>query len=112
MGFDTTAIATVKFKTKTPIKSIDIGYLSDPSSWIFPPSEIQVMVNDNKNELLTFKLKPLAAIADKAIMNFSVPIDQEVRTLRITVKNVHKIPNWHDGKGNKAWLFMDEWIFN
>ena len=46
------------------------------------------------------------------MMSFNIPIDREVSTLDITVKNLEQIPDWHDGKGNKAWLFMDEWIFN
>ena len=51
-------------------------------------------------------------MVDKAMMSFNIPIDQEVSTLDITVKNLGQIPDWHDGKGYKAWLFMDEWIFN
>lgn len=112
MGFDTIAKASVKFDKKTTLKSIDIGYLNDPGSWIFPPSEIEVIVNNNKEDKLTFKLEPLTSAVDKAMTSFSVPINKEVSTLTISVKNVQQIPDWHEGKGKKAWLFMDEWIFN
>ena len=112
LGFDTIAKASVKFDKKTTIKTIDIGYLNDPASWIFPPTEIEIIVNNNIEEILTFQLEPLTGYIDRTMMNFIVPINKEVKTLNITVKNVEKIPNWHDGKGNKAWLFMDEWIFN
>ncbi|MDY7395575.1 chitobiase/beta-hexosaminidase C-terminal domain-containing protein [Aureibaculum sp. 2210JD6-5] len=110
MGFDTIAKATVKFDKKTYLKSIDIGYLNDPGSWIFPPSEIKVIVNEK--DKLTFQLEPLKTLTDREMMNFTVPINQEVSTLHISIKNVEQIPDWHEGNGNKAWLFMDEWIFN
>ena len=110
VGFDTIAKASVTFDKKTTIKSIDIGYLNDPGSWIFPPSEIEIILN-NKNKL-TFQLEPLTGMVDKAMMSFNIPMDKAVSTLEITVKNLDQIPDWHDGKGSKAWLFMDEWIFN
>lgn len=111
-GFDTIAKATVNFEKKPFIKSIDIGYLNDPGSWIFPPSEIEIIVNNNKIDKLNFQLEPLAGMADRALMSYNVPINSEVSEVSIMVKNVEQIPDWHDGKGNKAWLFMDEWIFN
>ncbi|WP_175418926.1 chitobiase/beta-hexosaminidase C-terminal domain-containing protein [Aureibaculum algae] len=110
VGFDTIAKATVDFDKNIELKSIDIGYLNDPASWIFPPSEIEVIVNNK--EKLSFQLEPLAEVTDRAMMDFSIPINQMVNTISISVKNVQQIPFWHDGNGNKAWLFMDEWIFN
>jgi len=112
MGFDTIANASVKFDKKTTIKTIDIGYLNDPGSWIFPPSEIEIIVNNNATNKLIFKLEPIGGMMDKTMTSFSVPINTEVSTISISVKNLQQIPDWHDGKGNKAWLFMDEWIFN
>ncbi|WP_157972912.1 chitobiase/beta-hexosaminidase C-terminal domain-containing protein [Aureibaculum luteum] len=110
VGFDTIAKATVNFDKNIELKSIDIGYLNDPASWIFPPSEIEVIVNNK--EKLSFQLEPLAEVTDRAMMDFTIPINQMVNTISISVKNVQQIPVWHDGNGNKAWLFMDEWIFN
>lgn len=112
MGFDTIAKASVKFDKIATIKSVDIGYLNDPGSWIFPPSEIEVILNNNTTNKLTFQLEPITGLVDRTITSFNIPINKEVRTLSISVKNVQQIPDWHDGKGSKAWLFMDEWIFN
>jgi len=41
-----------------------------------------------------------------------IPINKKIKTITIAVKNTEKLPEWHPGKGLKAWLFMDEWIFN
>jgi hypothetical protein len=31
---------------------------------------------------------------------------------KIIAKNVSKLPVWHPGKGDKAWIFIDEIFFN
>jgi len=114
IGFDTIAIANAVFKEETFIKSIDFGYLSDPQSWIFPPSEIQIYLNDSKNgsDKITVQVDTLDGMVPKSVKNLSIEINKSVESLRIEVVNLQHIPQWHDGAGNKAWLFMDEWIFN
>jgi len=110
LGFDTTAIATVKFKEKTHVKSITISYLNDVSSWIFPPESIIIFVNnDTKKEDI---IKPLSQIIDKKNETINIPIGAKIKSIKIQVNNLQSIPEWHEGKGQKAWLFMDEFIFN
>ena len=114
VGFDTTAVADVIFKEKTLIKSIDLGYLNDPQSWILPPSEIIIYPNDsiNESDKIIVEVNALDGMVPKAINNIYIELNQAVNTLRIEVVNLKHIPEWHEGAGTKAWLFMDEWIFN
>ncbi len=109
-GFDTIAKATVSFPQKTYIKSLTIGYLVDPKSWIFPPEEVILHFNDK--ESINLKIPALTLQEIVTLDDVKIPIEKEINTLNILVKNVQKLPNWHPGKGTKAWLFMDEWIFN
>ncbi|MCL6296169.1 chitobiase/beta-hexosaminidase C-terminal domain-containing protein [Jejuia spongiicola] len=109
VGFDTTAIATIQFNKKVFIKSLTVSYLSDPASWIFPPENIEIFVdNDKKVNPVT----PLKGFVDKNNETISIPIEAEIKSLKIEVKNLQSIPEWHEGKGQKAWLFIDELIFN
>jgi len=115
VGFDTIAKAAVFFKEKIFIKSIDIGYLNNPGSWIFPPQQITTHISSDgitfiEKEVLN--IKPLEEMSDQKIENIRLLIDQEIKAIRIEVKNTQEIPSWHEGKGNSAWIFMDEWIFN
>lgn len=114
VGYDTLAIAKVIFKEKTFINSIDFGYLSDPQSWIFPPSKIIIYPNDSKNEsdIIIDEVDTVDEMVPRALKNTNVMVNKEVSTMRIEVFNLQQIPNWHEGTGNKAWVFMDEWIFN
>lgn len=110
VGFDTTAISTVKFNKKTHIKSVTISYLNDAASWIFPPESIIIfMDNDSKKEEI---IKPLSQLTDKKNGAINIPIEAEIKSLKIQIKNLQSIPEWHEGKGKKGWLFIDELIFN
>ena len=109
VGLDSVAVATVNFKEKTFLKSVTISYLNDVSSWIFPPELVVLFINDIKREI------PISAPTEpvnKKNETVKIPIETEVKSLKIQIKNMQSIPEWHEGKGQNAWLFMDEFIFN
>lgn len=109
-GFDSIAKATILFKEKTYIESVTIGYLIDTKSWIFPPQEITIYLNE-KDSTHT-KAIPYISSDLKAVESSRFPIAQELTSITIAIKNLETLPDWHPGKGNKAWLFLDELIFN
>jgi len=39
-------------------------------------------------------------------------INGEYGCIRLKVYPVKKLPLWHSGKGEKAWIFLDEVFFN
>ena len=104
---------TAQFCGKT---CIQIGYLSDFGSWIFPPKKITVYTGSN--------LRGYEKICEQAINEHKnhdegtklnrVKIDcqiDNVNQLKFVVENTGICPEWHDGKGKKAWLFLDEvWV--
>ncbi|MGB0881048.1 MAG: chitobiase/beta-hexosaminidase C-terminal domain-containing protein [Polaribacter sp.] len=115
LGFDTIARATAMFKDITDVKSLHIGYLNNPAAWIFPPEQINVFVSyDGKSfvEKEKLKLPPLQQAINQKMETISISINKKVKAIKIEVKNVEEIPSWHQGVGNPAWVFMDEWIFN
>jgi hypothetical protein len=34
--------------------------------------------------------------------------DAKARFIKVIAKNIGQCPDWHVGKGGKAWLFIDE----
>jgi hypothetical protein len=36
----------------------------------------------------------------------------EVKYMKIVVKPLQKLPKWHDGKGQRAWIFLSEIVVN
>jgi hypothetical protein len=37
---------------------------------------------------------------------------KQVRVLKLVGKSVQKLPNWHPGKGDIGWFFVDEVFVN
>ncbi len=112
VGFDTIAKAMVSFKANTHINTISIGYLSDPQSWIFPPQSVTVIINgDEKNKQIII-IAVLKKNEAAKLEGLEIAINQKVTSISLEIENLAVIPEWHDGKDQKAWLFMDEWIFN
>ncbi len=110
VGHDSLAFAKAYFD-KTPfIKSITIGYLIDTKSWIFPPEKIVVILNEK--DTVQMDIPKVTEGEMRRLDDVSIPINKKVKSMSIAVYNTSELPEWHPGKGKKAWLFMDEWIFN
>ncbi|MEJ2113134.1 MAG: hypothetical protein P8X62_05370, partial [Flavobacteriaceae bacterium] len=88
--------------------------LSDIDSWIFPPANISIFPNgSNKIEdIVSVQLNEPKEPSSTEMKNINIVINKEVNSLRLEISNLQSIPKWHEGSGSKAWLFMDEWIFN
>lgn len=112
VGYDTIAKASVVLKEKKNIKSLTICYLTDVTSWIFPPSHISVVIDKNEASKKEVAIEIPKAFTLNKMGAVVIPIDKEIRSLTIEVSNLQAIPEWHEGAGSKAWLFMDEWILN
>ncbi|WP_299115040.1 chitobiase/beta-hexosaminidase C-terminal domain-containing protein [uncultured Winogradskyella sp.] len=109
MGFDTTAVAVIDFKIPKRISKLSVSYLVDTKSWIFPPENVSVIVN--QKDTISVNIPKLPEGKYKQLDAVVIPIDREIETLKINVVNTI-LPSWHPSNGNNAWLFMDEWIFN
>ncbi len=114
LGFDTIAVAAFNFEKKKFVKTLKIGYLNDPSSWIFPPKEVTLFTSYDgvTFDKINVKLEALPQSNSAKMEQLIIEINKEFQFAKIEVQNVDKIPEWHEGKGKKAWLFMDEWLFN
>ncbi|WP_282087901.1 chitobiase/beta-hexosaminidase C-terminal domain-containing protein [Aquimarina algiphila] len=108
-------IAIIDFKTKIFLDSVDIGYLVNTDAWIFPIQNVSIAFSENGADFTDIEpqetLEKLKTGSTK-LDNVHIPVAKKLKKLKIKISNVTSIPEWHQGKGNPAWLFMDEWIFN
>lgn len=94
------------------VSAVVVSYLQDLKSWIFPPKSISVEVSEDGVNFK--KLGKAAGITIKegetpktgAIMLEMAPTS--CKFIRFTVENYGPCPDWHLGKGNPTWLFLDE----
>nr|HMP31723.1 hypothetical protein [Saprospiraceae bacterium] len=111
LGYNSETISlTLEPKERKKVKNIYISFLINQSSWIFGPTQIDVYQSNTKifstqyKENLQQKNTHNQIVKIPLVVNFDHPI-----TLKIY--SAHKIPDWHEGAGNIAWIFIDEiWV--
>ncbi len=104
--------AVIDFNKETVITSISCGFLQNRSSWIFRPDKVSFYVSENGIDyslLEEVKANISAKSTDVKRINVSVETEQmKVRYIKVLASNMGICPDWHIGKGKKAWLFVDE----
>ena len=116
-GFYGEDVKTVlSFDSLRTIKEIGVSFIRDQKSWIFLPSSIEIEISKDG---ITFQSIPSIVIPkatpsdeNPKTFEFRSKIEsQSIKAIRYTIKNPGLCPDWHLGKGNKTWLFLDELIF-
>jgi hypothetical protein len=98
-------------KVKT-ISSVSAGFLQDVRPWIvFPTSMIVQTSKDGKKWKTVGNTAPSTAVTDMTpqltTLKISFPPTQ-ARYVRVLARTYGKLPAWHPGAGNEAFIFCDE----
>lgn len=95
------------------IQDIQYQFLKNYSSWIFLPESVKTEVSvdgvkfrEVGNRSLTNNEKDLTP----SIKTLVFEVKNKIRFIKLTAVNQKQCPAWHDYKGEKAWLFLDEII--
>ncbi len=106
------------FDTVQTVNSISVSYNESVQSYLMPPSEVEIWGGNEKNGMkLLKKVSPQQPTKEQkdfvGIEGIKIDIPQSnYKCYKIVAKNVLKLPSWHPGKGDKAWIFIDEVFFN
>ena len=104
------------FNEAVPVKQVTISSLVDMGSYIMPAQSIEIWGgNDPKDLRRLGKLVPEQPKSMKS--SYSKGLDcrispATVKYIKIVATPVAKLPSWHPGKGDKAWIFVDEVLVN
>lgn len=111
-GVDFTAI--VDIGKKQFVKKLTLGCLQEARSWIWMPKYVDFYysidgVNYTKLGTSTHNIPDddLSAFLNDFSIEFE-PV--KARYIKVFAKNYGVCPDWHLGKGGKAWIFVDEII--
>jgi hypothetical protein len=107
----------VGFSQTKPLKSAYLNAFVDIGAYIFPVKSIKVEgSNDGKQFENIAEVKfPEADKSDpRGAKSFSCEFPQGTswKYYKFTVANWNKLPPWHPGKGEPAWIFVDELLLN
>ena len=96
------------------IKSVLIDCLQDYGSWVFLPEHIKVYYFDEGKQLFELvgeRNNPIKEnIKGASCVPIQVALSKKITTnkIRIVLSGIKSLPEWHAGKGQPGWLFIDE----
>jgi uncharacterized membrane protein len=101
------------FNQPTQLHAVSFSTMIDIGSYIMPATELQVWGGmDPKSLKLLKQIRPeqpqkvgMPGYKKGFILNFP---EQKVRCLKLVAIPVSKLPEWHPGKRDKGWVFIDE----
>jgi len=107
-------IAVVDLGTTQNVSKLGAGFLQDVGSWIWMPRSVDFELS---NDGLNF-VRALSLTNDISDKDYGTIIKDMVGTItprsaryvRITAHTYGKIPAWHPGAGDEAFIFADEII--
>ncbi|MFN7676635.1 discoidin domain-containing protein, partial [Flavobacterium sp.] len=99
-------------ETKT-ISEIHSNYLQDQRSWILMPTKVDYYVSDdnvNFTKVGTIENTLDPKEKENIIRDFNLKLENPIKAKYIKVKayNYGKLPEWHQGFGGDAFIFIDE----
>ncbi len=104
--------ANVDLKTETEIKQVSIGFLQDTRSWILMPRQVEIWTSNDGNIFrLNTTIYNKVPATDYAVQvkDFEAKLqDVKARYIKIKAINFGLLPEWHQGAGGDAFIFVDE----
>ncbi len=105
--------AVVDLQSEKSISNFGATFLQDSRSWILMPTKVEYYTSsDNVNFTLVGTVSNVLdpKESENKVTNFSYKSDKELKAKYIKVKayNFGKLPDWHQGAGGDAYIFVDE----
>lgn len=106
----------LRYKSPVNVTSVDLNMLIEIETSIFPPSEVQIWGGESPEDLRLIKREKIKLPTDYRkpfidLLSFSFE-QQQVSYLKIIVRPVEKLPEWHKNKGKRALILIDEILVN
>jgi len=105
--------AVVDLQEVKSITKISVRFLQDQRSWILMPTKVDYYISeDNINftyyDSVANTLDP--KVEENTIVNFTSneTKGKKARYVKVVAKNFGKLPEWHQGFGGDAFIFVDE----
>lgn len=111
-GYLEDLVATVDLGEEVEFSGISVNCLESIASYIFFPLNLEVYAGNNLNSMKRMgylKIPTHNENREARIQNFMVKFKNiKSRYIKIKMKNLKTIPEWHEGAGAEAYIFIDE----
>lgn len=105
--------AVVDLKEVKSVSEISARFLQDQRSWILMPTKVEYYISEDNMNFTFFgsvnnMLDP--KVEENTILNFTSNETKvkKARYVKVIAKNFGKLPEWHQGFGGDAFIFVDE----
>ena len=118
LGFKETDLeCTLFFRQPTALSSVSLSTLVNIGSYIMPAARIEVWGGSHQNKMVLLRRiqpeQPAKMGTPEYRIGYTCTFSpRTINVLKIIVKPVAKLPKWHPGKGERAWVFVDEVFLN
>lgn len=106
----------IDLEKDTPIRSVSSDFFQNSGAWIFLPEEVIISLFDsNHDSIVSSILVPESTMEVRGSIIEELKAEFEnvsARYVGMRARGLKIIPDWHEGAGNKGWLFVDEMIIN
>lgn len=103
--------------TDKAISSVSMNFYRYINSWIFPPESVVISVSTDGKMFTELDAYSSAEeemhIRGQDILSPSFSFSPvSANYLKVNIKNIGKVPHWHEASSEPAWVFLDEIIIN
>jgi len=108
-----TATFEILLEKKETVREVLVSMLRDKNSWIFLPEQVKLFAFNEASQTFQFIASESfshSAPTSKQVDMHLLKLKKKVSTnrLKVVVTPLRKIPDWHSGKGEHGWFFVDE----
>jgi hypothetical protein len=109
--------AIFEYKMPITLTKISFCYGLQVPQYVFPPVAVSVFGSNDKKQfqlLTNQKIAPYQKNNKDQVKSDVIHMSlksQPFKYYKIEAQNLPRIPDWHPGKGEKGWLFIDEIFF-
>lgn len=108
--------AVAYFPKPVSLHEVTISAYRHIEAYIFPPEKIEIWGGSSPQQLrLLKKIVPAQGQKGDSVMPVNYLLNfpaTEVSYLKVVLAPVSRLPQWHQGKGGRGWVFVDELMFN
>ncbi len=93
------------------INEVNLGFLQDTRSWILMPTQVVVETSFDGQSWYAHGIAATAVRPDDYASQreeLTIKAYAKARYLKVKAKNFGNLPNWHQGAGYPAFIFVDE----
>lgn len=96
------------------VKEVLVSTLTAAGAWIMPPTTIKSMLSTDGQQFtdgpeLEIGIQKQTDPSGKVYYHINTA-GEKCRYIKLVIEPLKKLPEWHPGKGNAGWVFLDEII--